>query len=103
MTQSQKTRETVLVTGISGAFGSLVAKKLAQHFQVIGVDKRPMRPIKNVEHHQLDLRRKSAYDLIRKKRPQSIIHLGVLRNPLKHQRGSQANFFNLEITSQILR
>lgn len=103
MTQSHKNRETVLVTGISGAFGSLVAKKLSQRFEVIGVDKRPMRAIPNVEHHQLDLRRKSAYDLIRKKRPQSIIHLGVLRNPLKHQRGSQANFFNLEITSQLLR
>jgi UDP-glucose 4-epimerase len=103
MTQSQETRETVLVTGISGAFGTLVAKKLSRHFNVMGVDRRPLSPLRNVEHHQLDLRRKSAYELLRKKRPQSIIHLGVLRNPLKHQRGSTANFFNLEITSQLLR
>lgn len=103
MTRSQETRETVLVTGISGSFGTLVAKKLADHFHVMGVDRRPMNPIMGVEHHELDLRRKSAYQLLRKKRPSSIVHLGVLRNPLKHQRGNQANFFNLEITSQLLK
>jgi UDP-glucose 4-epimerase len=83
--------------------GTLVAQKLSHHFNVMGVDRRPMRPIKGVEHHELDLRRKSAYQLLRKKKPRSIIHLGVLRNPLKHQRGSSANFFNLEITTQLLR
>jgi UDP-glucose 4-epimerase len=103
MTQFQEKRETVLVTGISGSLGTLVAKKLSQHFNVMGVDRRPLLSLKNVEHHELDLRRKSAYELLRRKRPRSIIHLGVLRNPLKHQRGSRANYFNLEITSQLLR
>jgi UDP-glucose 4-epimerase len=104
MTQYPAKRETVLVTGISGSFGTLVAKKLAKDYNVMGVDRRPLRTkIENVEHHELDLRRKSAYQLLKAKVPDSIVHLGVLRNPLKHQRASSANFFNLEITSQMLR
>ena len=93
MIQSPKEKETVLITGISGSFASLVAKKLSKNFNVMGVDRRDLRQkIENVDHFKLDLRRKSAYDLLRKKRPQIIIHLGFLRNPLKHQRGSNANY-----------
>lgn len=104
MTQFQKERETVLITGISGSFGQVLARRLSKTYDVIGVDRRELSAkIKNVEHHKLDLRRKSAFQLLQKKRPQNIIHLGVLRNPLKHQRGSNANYFNLEITSQLLR
>lgn len=106
MTQTQKSKrpEQVLVTGIGGALGSLVAHKLAKRFHVIGVDRRPQAAHnQNMEYHELDLRRKSAFVLLKKKPLDAIIHIGVIRNPLKHTSNASAYYFNLEITSQLLK
>jgi UDP-glucose 4-epimerase len=98
------TRERVVLTGICGALGKLLAMRLHRHHQVVGVDRRPFleRP-KDIEHHRLDLRRKSAVKLLKKKKPDAIIHIGVIRNPLKHKGKATAYHFNLETTAQLLR
>lgn len=96
-------QEKVLITGISGALGRLIAKQIHLSYQVIGIDKRPFdEPGCLVDHHMLDLRHKSAYQVLRKQKPDCIIHVGVIRNPQKHRMGTDAYEFNLEVTSQML-
>lgn len=100
-------QEKVLITGNAGALGqALVAKLLEQgSYQLIGVDRRPLDNVPaGLEHLPLDLRRKSAIEVLYKLKPKSIIHLGVVRNPQRH-RNKRANiyYFNLESTTQLLR
>jgi UDP-glucose 4-epimerase len=94
-------RERALVTGASGGLGRIVCRRLHRQFDVVAVDKRPFpdRP-KDVEHHELDLRRKSALLLLKKRRPDCIVHLGFQHDP----RGGAGSFsFNVEGTAQLLR
>lgn len=96
----------VLITGSAGNFGRLLTKKLLQNpkLEILSVDDRPFENApQNLQHFELDLRRKSAFELLRKKKPDIIIHLGLIRNPHQHRRKREnAYFFNLETTSQIL-
>ena len=101
---TEQNRERVLLTGVSGALGQLIARHLASSFEVIGVDNRtfPKKP-SNIEVLNLDLRRKSAFVTLKKKAPHCIVHMGVIRNPLKHKDNSNAYHFNLETTTQLLK
>lgn len=94
----------VVITGASGALGQLLARHLHKSHHVIGVDHRPFKnKPKDVEMHALDLRRKSSFDVLRAKAPDIILHVGVIRNPLKHQGNSTAYHVNLETTNQLVR
>jgi|SRR5579871_2197011 len=100
-------KERILITGNAGSLGKALTKRLLQdnNFHIIGVDRRPLDSVPaGVEHYALDLRRKSAIEVLRRIKPSSIIHLGVIRNPQTH-RGRRANayYFNLESTTQLLR
>lgn len=92
-----------MVTGASGALGRLLCRQLHRDYDVIAVDRRPFpdRP-KDVEHHAVDLRRKSALTLLKRKRPQLVIHLGVMHNPRKDARGESVHY-NLDVMNQVLR
>jgi UDP-glucose 4-epimerase len=105
MTITNNPKKTILITGSAGSFAKLLIIKLLKddEYNIISVDKRPL-SMKNLEHHQIDLRRKSAIELLRQKKPRIIIHLGVMRNPQKHrQKRQNVYFFNLETASQILK
>lgn len=96
----------MLITGNAGALGRDLMNRLIKDpaITVIGVDRRTLdRAPEGVVHYPLDLRRKSAIEVLRKIKPSSIIHLGVIRSPRTH-RGKRANayFFNLESTTQLL-
>lgn len=100
-------KEKVLITGNAGALGrDLVARLIDEgSYHLIGVDRRPLDDVpEGIEHLPLDLRRKSAIEVLYKLKPKSIIHLGVVRNPQRH-RNKRANiyYFNLESTTQLLR
>ena len=73
--------QRVLITGIAGGQGRLVAARLLGRAEVIGVDREPWpgRP-RGVPFHQLDLRKKKFEDLIRHTRPDTIIHLAFVRH-----------------------
>ena len=99
--------EKVLITGNAGALGrDLVARLIKDgSYKLIGVDRRPLENVPaGIEHLPLDLRRKSAIEILYKLKPKSIVHLGVIRNPQRH-RSKRANiyYFNLESTTQLLR
>ena len=100
-------RERVLITGNAGTLGKALVSALLKDptIRLIGVDRRPLDHVPaGLEHYPLDLRRKSAIQALHKIKPQSIIHLGVIRNPHKHiSRSANAYYFNLESTTQLLR
>ena len=72
----------VLVTGICGRLGRLLARQLHRVARVSGIDRRPFpeRP-KDVAHHALDLRRSGTRDLLRSERFDAVVHLGALHDP----------------------
>jgi UDP-glucose 4-epimerase len=72
----------VLVTGICGRLGRLLARDLHRVDSVIGVDRRPFadRP-KDIVFHELDLRRKKTRDIFRGGRVRAVVHLGIIHDP----------------------
>ncbi len=72
----------ILVTGICGRLGRLVARELHRVERVIGVDRRPFpdRP-KDIVFHELDLRRKKTRDIFRTGNVRAVVHLGILHDP----------------------
>ena len=77
-------RRKIVITGISGRFGRLVARSLHRddRYAVIGIDRRPFdgKP-KDIEHHQVDLRSKKARDLFRQGDIAALVHLGMMHTP----------------------
>ena len=93
-------RERVLITGGAGGLGRLLCSKLHRHFDVISIDRRPFpdRP-KDVEHFEVDLRRKAAMQALKKKRADIVIHLGMTHGGS----GARGFSFNVESTAQLLK
>lgn len=91
----------VLVTGIAGNLGRALTRQLHLETTVIGVDRRPFpdKP-KDVEHHQLDLRKARVDELFRRRRPEALIHLGISHDP--RMPFSEAHSFNVVGTQKIL-
>ena len=68
----------VLIPGISGAMGRLVAVRLKEAgHEVIGIDRRPW-PNAPVEMHDVDIRKRAAEDVFRKRRPEAVIHMATV-------------------------
>jgi len=72
----------VLVTGICGRLGKRVARVLHRETQVVGVDRRPFhdRP-KDIDHAQVDIRRKKLKDVFRAGDVRAVVHLGIMHDP----------------------
>ncbi|MCC6872713.1 MAG: SDR family oxidoreductase [Sandaracinaceae bacterium] len=72
----------MVVTGICGRLGRLLARSLHRHEQVIGIDRRPFvgKP-KDIVHYQIDLRRKKTQDVFRSGQIRAVVHLGVMHDP----------------------
>jgi len=70
----------VLITGISGKIGRLVATILHGHgHEIIGVDRRdwPDAP-PGVTVHQADIRKRAAAEVFRSTRPEAVIHMATV-------------------------
>jgi len=72
----------VLITGIVGRMGILLARKLHREGPVVGIDRRRFdgKP-EDVVHHQIDLRRSKTRDIFRAGGIRAVVHLGVMHNP----------------------
>lgn len=94
-------RPVVVVTGISGNLGRALAKQLHVEAQVVGVDRRPLRDRpKDVEHHQVDLRKARVEDAFRRRPVDALIHLGIMHDP--RMPFTEAHSFNVLGTRKIL-
>jgi UDP-glucose 4-epimerase len=96
----------VLVTGICGRLGKRLARVLHRERPVVGVDRRPFvdKP-KDIEHAQVDIRRKKLKDVFRANDIQAVVHLGVMHDPrasaAEHHSWNVAGFTKLlEYVSQ---
>ena len=80
--QSTAEAGAIVVTGICGRLGNLLARRLHRSHRVVGIDRRPFpnRP-KDIVHHAIDLRRKTTRDVFRRGDVKAVVHLGVLHNP----------------------
>ncbi len=94
-------RPRVAVTGISGNLGRVVAKLLHREAHVIGIDRRPFvgRP-KDVEHVQVDLRKKKTDEVFRRQKIDAVIHMGIMHDPRMSQEDHHS--FNVLGTMRIL-
>jgi UDP-glucose 4-epimerase len=73
--------ERLLITGITGGQGRLVAKRLAAEYAISGVDRaRWEGHARDVTFHQADLRSKKVEDIFRRERPTAVVHLGLVRH-----------------------
>jgi UDP-glucose 4-epimerase len=76
------TEGAVLITGIVGRLGRRLARRLHRERRVVGIDRRPFEGCpKDIEHHQIDIRRKKTRDIFRGTPVAAVVHLGVMHNP----------------------
>lgn len=94
-------RDAIAVTGISGNLGRALAKVLHRQGKVIGIDRRPMRgKPKDLEVHQLDLRRRKVEDIFRRGNIKALIHMGIMHDP--RMSAEEHHTFNVYGTMQVL-
>jgi len=93
----------VVITGISGRLGRIVARRLHHDlgWQIVGLDRRAMhgKP-KDIEHHQVDLRSKKARDVFRAGDVDALVHLGVMHDP--RARPAELYSWNITGTTKLL-
>ncbi len=81
---SSKKREkgAIVITGISGALGKILTKKLYDKEKIIGFAKKPFlgKPL-NVEIFEMDVRKRRAERIFSQNKIKAVIHLGLRRNP----------------------
>jgi len=70
----------ILVTGITGQLGRIVAQQLdAAGHEVIGIDRRPWYGApKKVQLYQVDIRKRGAEDVFRKHKPEAVVHMATV-------------------------
>jgi UDP-glucose 4-epimerase len=73
--------EKVLITGISGGQGRLLARRLLDSFEVCGADRTAWegRP-KGVSVHVVDLRKRKFEDVFRTEMPTAVVHMAFVRH-----------------------
>ena len=93
----------IVMTGIGGRLGRLVAKRLHRlgTHRVVGIDLRPLVDLpKDIEHLRVDIRSRRARDVFRKGPVDAFIHMGLMRNPRKSTQ--ELHSWNVRGTSQLL-
>jgi UDP-glucose 4-epimerase len=95
-------RPAIAVTGISGNLGHVLAKLLhLGHERIVGIDRRPFpgRP-KDLEVHQVDIRKRKAESLFRNGDIQALIHMGIMHDP--RMSAEEHHHFNVLGTAKAL-
>jgi UDP-glucose 4-epimerase len=73
--------ERLLITGITGGQGRLLAKRVAGEFAVTGVDRAPWEGHpQQITVHTMDLRKKKFEDIFRRERPTVVAHLAFVHH-----------------------
>jgi UDP-glucose 4-epimerase len=70
----------VIIVGIAGELGQLVAARLAAlGHEVVGIDRRPYPGApKGLLVHQVDIRKRAAEDVFRRFRPDAVVHMATV-------------------------
>jgi len=72
----------VLLPGISGTLGRLLATRLVELGHVVeGIDRRPWRDAPpSILVHEVDIRKRAAEDVFRKFRPDAVVHMATVNH-----------------------
>ncbi len=86
--------QKVLITGIAGGLGRLVARRLRRSCDVIGADReRWTARLPELPFYQVDLRTRAFEDVFRTERPDAVVHLGFVR----HFRGATQERYDVNV------
>ncbi|HET8722923.1 MAG TPA: SDR family oxidoreductase [Anaeromyxobacteraceae bacterium] len=92
---------SVAITGIAGNLGRKLARILHGETRIVGFDRRPLRDRpKDVEHHQLDIRKARVEEVFRKGAIEALVHLGLKHDP--RDPPAEAHSFNVAGTQKLL-
>jgi len=73
--------EKLLITGIAGGQGRLIARRVGDAFRVAGVDRTPWDGAPDgISMHVVDLRKRKFEDVFRTERPDAVVHLAFVRH-----------------------
>jgi UDP-glucose 4-epimerase len=75
--------EKLLITGVAGGLGRIVARLAADTWDVCGVDRAEMVPLDDggrVRTYTVDLLKRKFEDVLRHERPKAVIHLAFVRH-----------------------
>jgi len=73
--------EKLLITGIAGGQGRLIARRVGDFFKIAGVDRTPWEGFPpNVNMHVVDLRKRKFEDVFRTERPDAVVHMAFVRH-----------------------
>jgi UDP-glucose 4-epimerase len=73
--------EKILITGIAGGQGQLIARRLARTYVLTGVDRSPWEDHPpEISVHVLDLRKRKMEDIVRTERPDAVVHHALIRH-----------------------
>jgi len=91
----------IVVTGIAGTIGRLLARQLHLDHHVIGLDRRnlPRKP-KDIKVYPLDLRRKRCESIFRNNRIDAVVHLNLMHDFGRAQ--AELHAFNVVGTQRLL-
>jgi UDP-glucose 4-epimerase len=93
--------EKVLITGIAGGQGKLLAHRLLGSGEVVGVDGRPWENCpQGIRMYHADLRKRRFDDILREEKPGAIVHMGFIRH--FRTSDSKRHDFNLRGTKHLL-
>lgn len=96
--------DKIVLTGIAGRLGRLVAKRLHRMgtHRVVGLDRRSIDSLpKDVEHLRVDLRSRRARDVFRAGDVDALIHLGLMHDPRKSR--EELHSWNVVGTTRLLQ
>ena len=94
-------RDGIAITGISGNLGRALAKVLHGHERIVGIDRRPFRgKPKDLEMHEVDIRRNKAEGPFRKGKIKALIHMGIMHDP--RMSAEDHHSFNVLGTTRVL-
>src|SRR5262245_42676909 len=103
MSSGEEPRRKIVITGIAGRLGRILARRLHRdgRLDVVGIDRRPFlgRP-KDIEHIQVDLRTKKARDVFRQGDVSALVHMGVMHDPRKSE--EEHHSWNIAGTMRLL-
>ncbi len=73
--------EKVLIVGIAGGYGRLLARRMLRTHAVVGVDREAWSArLPDVPFYPVDTRTRAFEDVFRKERPDAVVHLGFVRH-----------------------
>ena len=73
--------QKLLITGIAGGQGRLLASRASDAWDVVGVDNAPWEGHpRAINVHVVDVLKKKFEDVLRTERPDAVVHLGLIRH-----------------------